>query len=45
MSRSPRYLILADGLFGPETSKTANGEQVKTIELGGSKDTLEFGGE
>ena len=24
MSRSPRYLILADGLFGPETSKTAN---------------------
>jgi uncharacterized NAD-dependent epimerase/dehydratase family protein len=24
MSRSPRYLILADGLFGPESSKTAN---------------------
>ena len=24
MSRPPRYLILADGLFGPETSKTAN---------------------
>lgn len=24
MSRDPRYLILADGLFGPETSKTAN---------------------
>jgi uncharacterized NAD-dependent epimerase/dehydratase family protein len=24
MSRAPRYLILADGLFGPETSKTAN---------------------
>ena len=24
MSRSPRYLILADGNFGPETSKTAN---------------------
>jgi uncharacterized NAD-dependent epimerase/dehydratase family protein len=24
MSRSPRYLVLADGLFGPETSKTAN---------------------
>jgi uncharacterized NAD-dependent epimerase/dehydratase family protein len=24
MSREPRYLILADGLFGPETSKTAN---------------------
>jgi uncharacterized NAD-dependent epimerase/dehydratase family protein len=24
MSRSPRYLILADGNFGPESSKTAN---------------------
>jgi uncharacterized NAD-dependent epimerase/dehydratase family protein len=24
MTREPRYLILADGLFGPETSKTAN---------------------
>jgi uncharacterized NAD-dependent epimerase/dehydratase family protein len=24
MSRDPRFLILADGLFGPETSKTAN---------------------
>ncbi|MEO8564092.1 MAG: DUF1611 domain-containing protein [bacterium] len=24
MSRDPRYLILADGLFGPESSKTAN---------------------
>ncbi|MFI5255663.1 MAG: DUF1611 domain-containing protein [Gemmatimonadales bacterium] len=24
MSRDPRYLILADGQFGPETSKTAN---------------------
>jgi len=24
MSRELRFLILADGLFGPETSKTAN---------------------
>jgi len=28
-----------------ETTKTADGDKVKTIELGGSKDTLEFGGE
>jgi uncharacterized NAD-dependent epimerase/dehydratase family protein len=24
MANDPRYLILADGLFGPDTSKTAN---------------------
>lgn len=28
-----------------ETSKTADGQKVQAIELGGSKDTLEFGGE
>jgi VCBS repeat-containing protein len=27
-----------------ETTKTAAGQEVKSIELGGTKDTLEFGG-
>lgn len=55
MSNTPRYLILADGAFGPFTSKTANGcirftpEQVvgvlDTVSAGRTvQDVLGFGG-